>query len=651
MIAKIADKQRGGVMATQKPGAGIDLSFLKKNQTIEQKTQDEPPKNTQTPQSFAELSDAFKVMLLRDDVTVEKKVELIKLVPKDMLITTMANFESSDADKLLELFISYPRLLSYANANLVLSCWKQGLLHNQPMHDIFDHALLYSLSTKMQDKNSRDQFITDIGDAKLKEILKTATIIDLGKILPLLQERPEFYSHLPTHINILDIGHRLGLKGKMHEGNSSPLANISSHRRYKRFVAKNPQEMNSISPSLKFRLISDPTLTPASIVDNLTEHGSLESVAAEWPEHAMSFHFMRDKDQLHIIYVNRGQRHELAGDDDPAVMVFTLDNKEEAHQLIENLIDKLKTTDRSIISQCIQNDLMHHFKQRASETLAKSNQKVGNCSFANANISWHFKLASDMMSKDHTLSFPDAFEKTRKAYKTMRMEDRADAFCSLIMLKNAYGTSNDFHDALQQVMIKMFEKDIKKPERQTVSFLLNELKKQQPNELENLFNLVMSDKIIQNNELSMLPIKLKWAQEIYNLLPESNEKNASLAKLQKLLDAKNNTVIIHDYKDTIHHLKRQESHFKTDDNQESNELTNAYHILNLPSTAYDTEIRNKYKALALRHHPDKNLNNPSVHAEQFKAIDSAYKYIVASRKNIKSVSHDTDAPQPRSKLL
>ncbi|XP_059830037.1 dnaJ homolog subfamily C member 21 isoform X2 [Hypanus sabinus] len=49
-----------------------------------------------------------------------------------------------------------------------------------------------------------------------------------------------------------------------------------------------------------------------------------------------------------------------------------------------------------------------------------------------------------------------------------------------------------------------------------------------------------------------------------------------------------------------------------------------YEVLGLPREAGDEELRKAYRRLALRWHPDKNLENPEEAAEQFKLIQAAY---------------------------
>ncbi|KAF7639204.1 Cysteine string protein, partial [Meloidogyne graminicola] len=62
---------------------------------------------------------------------------------------------------------------------------------------------------------------------------------------------------------------------------------------------------------------------------------------------------------------------------------------------------------------------------------------------------------------------------------------------------------------------------------------------------------------------------------------------------------------------------------------------NYYDILGVNIDANDEEIKKAYRKLALKHHPDKNLNNQEA-KEIFQKIQEAYKKII----NIKEVENE-----------
>jgi len=60
-----------------------------------------------------------------------------------------------------------------------------------------------------------------------------------------------------------------------------------------------------------------------------------------------------------------------------------------------------------------------------------------------------------------------------------------------------------------------------------------------------------------------------------------------------------------------------------------------YQILDIPKTTTQDEIKKAFKKLALRWHPDKNLDNTEEAEEKFKEISNAYEKINTREKKKK----------------
>jgi DnaJ-class molecular chaperone len=61
-------------------------------------------------------------------------------------------------------------------------------------------------------------------------------------------------------------------------------------------------------------------------------------------------------------------------------------------------------------------------------------------------------------------------------------------------------------------------------------------------------------------------------------------------------------------------------------------MTNYYDILNISKNATKDEIKNSYKKLAMKYHPDKNIDNKEVAEEKFKQVSEAYEVLSDEKK-------------------
>ncbi|HCT99079.1 MAG TPA: molecular chaperone DnaJ, partial [Methylococcaceae bacterium] len=57
-----------------------------------------------------------------------------------------------------------------------------------------------------------------------------------------------------------------------------------------------------------------------------------------------------------------------------------------------------------------------------------------------------------------------------------------------------------------------------------------------------------------------------------------------------------------------------------------------YKLLNVDRNASDAEIKKSYRSLAMKHHPDRNADNPEAAEEKFKQIKEAYEVLSDPKK-------------------
>lgn len=59
-----------------------------------------------------------------------------------------------------------------------------------------------------------------------------------------------------------------------------------------------------------------------------------------------------------------------------------------------------------------------------------------------------------------------------------------------------------------------------------------------------------------------------------------------------------------------------------------------YELLGVTKSADDAALRKAYKKMALKHHPDKNPDNPKEAEEKFKLISEAYHCLIDPNKRV-----------------
>lgn len=309
-------------------------------------------------------------------------------------------------------------------------------------------------------------------------------------------------------------------------------------------------------------------LEDIGVADLKLDHtGDIKHLSAGWEGHAWSCHLIKENNQIHLIYVNRGER---VSEDDPAVMVRTIDNPEMFGEITQKLLGALQYQDRETISSCFSDIFSEKNRNKSLEkTLHKSDQKVGNCTVANKNIAWHLAIAADAMrqavQKGKTLSFQEAYEQTKPIYKKMRMLDRASAFKDLMKMPL---DNEKRQSALSTVVKKMALKDMEDPSRHAILTMLSELTKD--DSTSSCLSQLLSDIItLPSGKGYALPIaKLKWIDAILGMLPEADaavEKNnwskEIIALNERQIEVKEAVLwIAENYPDTLHPILAEEPH-------------------------------------------------------------------------------------------
>jgi DnaJ-class molecular chaperone len=76
-----------------------------------------------------------------------------------------------------------------------------------------------------------------------------------------------------------------------------------------------------------------------------------------------------------------------------------------------------------------------------------------------------------------------------------------------------------------------------------------------------------------------------------------------------------------------------------------------YRLLNIKRSCTKKDIERAYKKLALKYHPDKNLNNPEIAHEKFCKINEAYTYLLKHHTQFKAKPKRKTKrkPQPKKK--
>lgn len=277
-------------------------------------------------------------------------------------------------------------------------------------------------------------------------------------------------NHIQSHT---EMSHILGLKtnpfvsgiirpGLGNEGWYSVGASAdSTQRRYKTLKAEPNQNTNELNDTneLNFLPISrDPVEAVLDRIDKLKENDYL-GFSAYWINfslsvHTVGMHILKQGETFHFIYVNKGER--AAKTDVAAATVFSV-KKEKVKPFVQEMLKAFKSKNRDKFSKFLDSK-KDDINEALSKVIQKKEQKTGNCTTANANISWNLALMVDELNKNSSLSFKDAYMKARPTYKKLREKDQIEAFKYFLNEKNIYPSEKAFCYDLCQCLCKLTKK-------------------------------------------------------------------------------------------------------------------------------------------------------------------------------------------------
>ncbi|OGV28061.1 MAG: hypothetical protein A3F18_05305 [Legionellales bacterium RIFCSPHIGHO2_12_FULL_37_14] len=303
------------------------------------------------------------------------------------------------------------------------------------------------------------------------------------------------------------------------------------------------------------------------LAQSTNKHGEARSIYAEWNQnHAIGFHTIIEGNSVHLIYVNRGESHE-ANNNFPSVIAHTFPMAK-FPQVQQEMEKALLSENKEIIASFLNSKILVEYRnQSLTEATAKSKQKIGNCSFANINFSWHVAFASRLMQQQKDLTFEQAYKQTKSIYKTARLNDRANIFCDLII--NPLQPDRLQQEILMKIMRKISLKDIKKSDQNRQLYFLNCLHNRDPAKLDEFFE-TLTRSPSQQEPSDNLYVKYLWAESILDIKKShglaGDELEKMKGKLQKYKDNVNKTV---QYKEQISLIQGNPSTF-TPDNDANN---------------------------------------------------------------------------------
>ena len=205
-------------------------------------------------------------------------------------------------------------------------------------------------------------------------------------------------------------------------------------------------------------------LSPLDLCRGL-EVNKIITLSVNWEGHAICFNILRTRDGGYdLVYVNKGGRGRVARPGTAQVFHFPdqATGLAQLGRLIKAATEKdpsaPDTSKEDLIARVL-NSYGAFYQHETSRTLEKSKQKVGNCTVANRNMSWHLYLAAQHMQQYPGTTLAQAYTATKPRYKQMRIADRALALISLLDKKANY-TSASFDALLIAMLVKSNQKTL-----------------------------------------------------------------------------------------------------------------------------------------------------------------------------------------------
>ncbi len=165
----------------------------------------------------------------------------------------------------------------------------------------------------------------------------------------------------------------------------------------------------------------------------------------ETEKHVSSLHIIKTMSGYEAIYVNRGDKSFL--NIEANVHVYRFTTVLPIHNLLHVCSTIEKDYENNSKKKAIANVLngvewSDYYCPARSLLLKKESQKVGNCTVANLNISWHLALALEKVKMGEVTTYLTGYLLSSAQYRQMRIYDRAIKLIELVINSEKYSESS-----------------------------------------------------------------------------------------------------------------------------------------------------------------------------------------------------------------